>query len=377
MSGRVFLAEQGFCERSLRLRDGVIEQIVTSKEEALKDAAGEEVTDAAGAYVLPGLVDIHFHGCAGHDFCEGTREAFARIQEYELRHGVTSICPATMTLPEERLAEVCRAAAEFAGESDCLKGINLEGPFLAEAKKGAQNPRYLHPPDAGMLFRLQEQAEGLIKLVAIAPELAGAEACIRTCADSFRFSVAHTAADYETAAKAMRAGARHVTHLYNAMPPFSHRQPGVIGAAFDCGAEAELISDGVHVDGCAVRAAFRLFGEERIILISDSMMAAGMSDGRYELGGQPVQVCGNRAVLADGTIAGSVTNLYDCMVTAIRMGIAPEAAVRAATLNPAASIAIDQDYGSIAVGKKADLLIADSDWKLRQVYKHGEPVLKG
>lgn len=374
--GKVYTAEQGFCEKDLLLRNGVIERIVprgeTAGEALLHDM---ETVDVQGATILPGLVDIHFHGCAGHDFCEGNEEAFRAMERYELLHGITTISPATMTLPKERLAGICAAAASYAEKSECLKGIYLEGPFLSEAKKGAQNGAYLRKPDAALLRGLNERAKGLIKIVAIAPELEGASVCIEECAGDFRFSAAHTTADYRTCRQAMQKGVRQVTHLYNAMPSFTHREPGVIGAAFDCGADVELITDGVHVDACAVRMAFRLFSEEHVILVSDSMMAAGMPDGMYELGGQAVQVRGKYAVLSDATIAGSVTNLYDCMVTAIRMGIPPESAVRAATGNPAAAIGAGDEYGSIDVGKKADLLVVDQDWKLQRVYKHGRLVL--
>lgn len=417
LNGNVYIAGQGFSKKDLLLRNGIIEKIVPQGEggaeaeelcrsgtkagesrRAVKACQCEEglgrhggemrrrngnadqedtgAVDLQGAFVLPGLVDIHFHGCAGHDFCEGTREAFQAIEQYELRHGITTISPATMTLPAKQLSEICAAAAAYAKDSACLKGIYLEGPFLSEAKKGAQNGAYLRLPDIGLLKELNRRAEGLIKIVAIAPELRGASDVIGTCAEQVRFSAAHTTADYQTCAEAMRRGVRQVTHLYNAMPPLTHREPGVIGAAFDCGADVELIGDGVHVDACAVRMAFRLFGEEHLILISDSMMAAGMPDGMYTLGGQAVSVCGKRAALSDGTIAGSVTNLYDCMVTVIRMGIPPEAAVRAATLNPAAAIGIDAEYGSIEVGKKADLLVADTDWRLLNVYKHGSDVMR-
>lgn len=375
LGGNVYIAEQGFCKRNLLLRNGIIERIVpqgeTVEEARLHDA---ETVDVQGATILPGLVDLHFHGCAGHDFCEGTKEAFETIERYELRHGTTVISPATMTLPEERLRKICAGAAAYAKNSECLKGIYLEGPFLSEAKKGAQNSAYLRLPDIELLRVLNAEAEGLIRIVAIAPEQKGAIACVEACAEQFRFSVAHTTAGYATCARAMQKGAKQVTHLYNAMPPFTHREPGVIGAAFDHGVDVELISDGVHVDACAVRMAFRLFGEEHVILVSDSMMAAGMPDGMYELGGQAVTVRGKRAVLSDGTIAGSVTNLYDCMVTAIRMGIPAEAAVRAATSNPAAALGIAADYGSIAVGKKADLLVVNDDWELQRVYKHGREV---
>ncbi|MGN1159920.1 MAG: N-acetylglucosamine-6-phosphate deacetylase [Lachnospiraceae bacterium] len=367
-NGLVFHKEYGFQREDLELEEGIIKGISSD----LGTTKEQEILDASGCYVIPGLVDVHFHGCAGHDFCEGTQEAIQAIEQYELHHGITTICPATMTLSEERLTEICRAAAVYGG--NCLKGIHLEGPFLSEAKKGAQNAAYLHAPDAGMVRRLKEASGDLVRLVSIAPELPGATECIVECASQVRFSVAHTQADYETALHAMQLGAMHVTHLYNAMPPFTHRAPGVIGAAFDSGADVELICDGIHIDPCVVRATFRLFTEEHVVLVSDSMMATGMADGAYELGGQPVDVRGNRATLADGTIAGSATNLYDCMMTAIRMGIDPVAAVRAATYNPAKSVGLEHVCGSICEEMPADLLIVDRDWKLKHVIKGGKRI---
>lgn len=321
-------------------------------------------------YLLPGLVDIHFHGCAGYDFCGGTKESIQAIEAYENAHGITSLCPATMTLPIERLEEICYAAAKYRGGS--IHGIYLEGPFVSEEKKGAQNAAYIRKPDLKLLDRLQEYAGGLLKIAAIAPEIEGAMACIQEGNDRFRFSIAHTCADYETASKAMEKGALHVTHLYNAMPSFHHREPGVIGAAADHDKTmVELICDGIHVHPSMVRNTFRLFGDDRVILVSDSMMAAGMPDGVYTLGGQKVFVKGKLATLENGAIAGSVTNLYDCMVTAFSMGIPKESAIRAATWNPARAIGIEKEYGTLETGKKADILISDLDFRLREVIKSG------
>lgn len=328
---------------------------------------GGEVIDAKGCYLLPGLTDVHFHGCAGRDICEGTYDAFEKITAFEFSQGVTTVCPATMTLPDDKLCQVLSAAAEYkktAPQSAYagLVGIHLEGPFISKAKKGAQNEDYILTPGSAMLRHWQSCAKGLIKLVTIAPELEGAIDCIKECAGEFRFSLGHTESDYDTALKAFAAGSDHLTHMFNAMPPFLHRAPGVIGAAFDCGnCFTELICDGQHISAGAVRAAFRLFGDEHIVLISDSMEAAGMPNGRYHLGGQAVFVKENRAQLDDGTLAGSVTTLYGCMKTAVKMGIPLESAVRAATINPCRSIGIDDEYGSITKGKKAHLLLLDAD----------------
>ncbi len=333
----------------------------------------ELTEEESKSYLLPGLVDIHLHGCAGYDFCNGTKETLEAIENYEISHGITSFCAATMTLPAEKLKEICVAAGRY--KTAALQGIYLEGPFISAGKKGSQNFEFIQMPDMELIERLQESSGGLVKIVTIAPEVQGALDCITKGNGSFRFSIAHTCADYETALKAIEAGAAHVTHLYNAMPLFLHRAPGVIGAAADREeTKVELICDGIHVHPSVVRSTFKLFGDERIVLISDSMMAAGMQDGTYTLGGQKVLVKGKNAVLEDGTIAGSVSNLYDCMLTAVSMGIPKESAIRAATFNPAKSIGIDNEYGTLESGKAADILVTDLDLGLREVFKSGRPV---
>lgn len=342
----------------------------------------EELTEEQREqYILPGLVDIHFHGCAGHDFCDGTIEAMCAVASYELAHGITSICPATMTLPIRQIHDICATCAEAVAHEklmggiplgEVLRGIYLEGPFISMEKRGAQNPEYIHKPDIELLYKLQHAAQGLIRIVTIAPETEGAPECIRDGTGDFRFSIAHTCADYETARKAIEEGVAHVTHLYNAMPPFMHREPGVIGAAAESDkVTVELICDGFHIHPSVVRNTFRLFGAERIVLVSDSMMAVGMGDGIYKLGGQDVQVRDGLAMFADGTLAGSVMNLYDCMLTAIRMGVPREAAIRAVTCNPARAIGIDGECGILRAGSRADIIVADGELGLREVIKSG------
>jgi len=379
IKGMIYTDKMCFEPGELTIDGDKIDKITLCEAQAL---TGEE----AETYLLPGLVDIHFHGCAGYDFCDGTKEAMRAIASYEMTHGITTICPATMTLPEDTLTNICTVCADAVKTevldqdiafSDVLKGIYLEGPFISMEKKGAQNPAYIHKPDQEMLMRLQESAQGLIKIVAIAPETEGAMDCIKACHQNFRFSIAHTCADYDTARQALQAGASQATHLYNAMPPFTHRQPGVIGAvAEDASARAELICDGIHIHPSVVRNTFRWFGPQRMILISDSMMATGMADGDYALGGQPVQVKGNRALLADGTIAGSATNLYDCMRTAVQMGVPMEDAIRAASYNPAEAVGLEKECGSLQEGRKADILIADKTLSLREVFKNGRSIFQ-
>lgn len=276
-----------------------------------------------------------------------------------------------------RMCETAAGYQKTAARGAELVGVNLEGPFLSEAKKGAQNGAYLRDPDVELLNRLQTAADGLVKLVTVAPEQPGAVGFVRKAAQSgVTVSVGHTTADYDTARAAFSAGARQVTHLFNAMPPFTHRAPGVVGAAFDHPeVRAELICDGVHIHESVVRAVFRLFGPERVVLISDTMRAAGMPDGQYSLGGLDVTVRGKLCTLADGTIAGSATNLMDCLRTAVSFGIPLKDAVRAATFNPAQALHMQHRIGSFVPGLDASaVLLEKKDLSIRAVVFRGELV---
>ena len=367
---KIFGEDRKFSAGEIGVKDG---RFVPASE------AGGDVVDGGGCLMIPGLVDIHFHGCMGDDFCDAAPETIANMARYEASAGVTSICPATMTLAEEDLHRIMRTAGAYKGtEGAKLVGINMEGPFISEKKKGAQAADHIRKCDVGLFEKLQEESGGLIRLVDIAPENEGAMEFIDKVKDNVVVSIAHTVADYETASEALRRGASHVTHLYNAMPPLNHREPGVIGAARDdekC--HVELICDGIHLHPSVVRATFAMFGAERIILISDSMRAAGLSDGKYTLGGQDVFVKGSLATLADGTIAGSVTDLMGCMRTVVRkMGIPLEDAVACASANPAKEIGIYDRCGSITVGKDADFILMDEDMNVKAVYVCGKQVGK-
>lgn len=366
-NGKVFTEEGIFVEKELYIDGDKISSTVIG-----------EVIDAAGLYVIPGLTDIHFHGCVGYDFCDGTKEALEHMAEYELSNGITTICPASMTFSEEQLTDIFANAANYKSEKGAtLVGINMEGPFISMEKKGAQNGEYIHRPDADMFERLQSAANGLIKLCDIAPEVEGAMDCIEKISGKVTVSLAHTAADWDIATEAIQKGAKHVTHLYNAMPPYSHRAPGVIGAACDNEqVMVELICDGIHSHPSTVRTTFKMFGDDRIVLISDSMEACGLEDGQYSLGGQEVTVKGNLAILTKlGNIAGSVTNLMKCMRKAVKeMGIPLESAVKCATMNPAKAIGIYDTYGSLTPGKQADVVLLDEDLEIRYIIKSGEIV---
>ncbi|MGN0985202.1 MAG: N-acetylglucosamine-6-phosphate deacetylase [Candidatus Enterenecus sp.] len=370
--GQVFDLREGFAARDVYTNGPLISP----------DSGDGQTLDAAGCYVIPGLVDVHFHGCVGEDFSDASPEGLQRIADYELSQGVTYICPASMTLPEDQLTAVCRVAAAHQAKNPGgaeVVGLHLEGPFFCHAKRGAQNPDYLHAPDVPMLRRLQEAAQGCVRMVSVAPEEPGGIDFVKAAVEmGITVSVAHTVADYDTAAAAFRAGATHVTHLYNGMPSLHHRAPSVIGAAFDApGIQPELICDGVHIHGSVVRMTFRLFGAERMVLVSDSLRAAGMPEGRYDLGEQEIEVHGNRATLVGHpeTLAGSVTSLMGCLRQAVKFGIPLADAVRAASYNPAQSIGIQDRVGSLEVGKEASMVLLDqNDLSIRAIVFKGQLV---
>lgn len=365
-NAKIFGPDHRFSPQDLVIRDGRIS--------AAPAEDGEEILDAQGLLALPGLVDIHFHGAVGHDFCDADEAGLQAIADFEASRGVLAVCPATMTYNEDILGNIMDTAARHQnGRGADLVGINMEGPFISPRKIGAQNPAYIQSADVEMFRRLQKRSGGLIRLVDIAPEEPGALDFIRSCHEEVNISLAHTCAGYDEAREAFAAGARHMTHLYNVMPGISHRQPGPIIAALEAGAEVELISDGVHIHPAVVRFTFRVFGPDRVVLISDSMMACGLPDGQYSLGGQDVTVAGSRAVLTQHpeTIAGSAACLYDCMRRAVSMGVPLEEAVRAASENPAKCIGVEADYGSLAPGRWGNVILTNPDLEIQQIIQKG------
>lgn len=373
----VFTPDKAFVKGGIILDGDKIRQVYEEKD---APQLSGDVMDGKGCYAIPGLIDLHFHGCKGDDFCDGDKDAIGRIAEYEASVGVTAIAPATMTLPVEELEQILHTAAEYKKETkDCRKadflGINMEGPFISPAKKGAQDARNILPCNVEICDRFLKASEGLVKFIGIAPEESEhAAEFIREVHERVNVSLAHTNADYDTAMEACRAGANHAVHLYNAMPAFTHRAPGVVGAVFDNkDVMAEIICDGIHIHPSVVRATFQMMGADRMILISDSMRATGMPDGQYTLGGLDVKVVGRLATLvSDGAIAGSATNLMDCMRTVVKkMDLPLETAVACATINPARSLGVEKQYGSLEAGKKAHVVLLDQDLELKAVIKDG------
>ncbi len=380
-NGLVFTENKSFERKDIYIED---DRFVSPVDYT---GSSSDVIDAADCYVIPGLIDIHSHGAVGCDFSDGDKDGLKKILAYERACGITTYCPTSMTLPEETLKKAYKSLNDpvffhlandrtdkpFSGQSPKesgyarVAGINMEGPFLDEAKKGAHQACYLKPATAAFFDACQKAASGAIRLVTVAPNIAGNMDFISDYHDKVTISLGHTSCNYDTAKEAIAAGANHLTHLFNAMPSLLHREPGLIGAAMDNRAVyAELIADGIHVHDAMIRNAFFMFSDH-ICLISDSIRGTGLSDGSYELGGQIFHVNGKLATLDDGTIAGSVTNLYDAMCHAIAIGIPMEEVIAAATINPAKSIGIYDQVGSITPGKYADVLIVNKKMELQRV----------
>ena len=367
LRGQIFTSEGKF-------EPGII-TVVGDKTDSVEMCNASQLDDyESDRYIIPGLVDIHIHGANGHDVCSSTPDGLRSIVAYEKEHGVTSICLATMTLEENDLHKVLHSIAEVNHPN--IKGVYLEGPFISAKKCGAQAAEYIVDPDIELLNRLQVSAKGMIKIVVIAPETPGALNLIKKSGNDFVFSVGHTDADYVTASRAFELGAKHVTHLYNAMSSFGHRSPGVVGAAADKSrVTVELIADGIHIHPSVVKSTFKIFEADRVCLVSDSTEAAGMPNGDYVLGNKRIHVSNKWALLEDGTLAGSASNLYDCMQSAIKMGIPKEHVVKACTDTPAKVIGMENKVGSLLPGRNADILIMDHDFKLEQVIQCEDDIL--
>lgn len=366
-NGYIFL-DGVFRLGSFRVDNGVFSQI-------FQDCPEEDGIDLHKQYVIPGLIDIHNHGCVGADFSDGQAEGIAAMARYWVSRGITSFAPASMTLPYDILATAFRAAAEYQRSQPKkgarLVGIQMEGPFFSHKKKGAQNGDYLRLPDIAAFDQLYEVSEGLLRIVDVAAELDGAAAFTQHASAKCTVSIAHSDCTYEKASVVFDAGATHLTHLFNAMPGIHHRNPGPIGAASERdGVIAELISDGHHIHPSAVRMAFKLF-PQRICLISDALRCCGMPDGQYTLGGQDVFLKDGIARLADGTIAGSAADLYQCMCRAVSFGVPKEQAILAASIIPARQIGQADRLGSIKIGKMADFVICTESLERKAVYLGG------
>lgn len=324
--------------------------------------------NATNKYVVPGFIDVHTHGAMTEDASDGSVEGLEKMSVYYAKNGVTSWLPTTMTLKEETLTPAMHAIRDFKTKGARCAGIHLEGPFLCYEKRGAQAAENLHKPDIEMFHRLNKESGNQVRLVTVAPEEGGAMEFIREISKVCTVSLGHSIADYDTAMEAYSNGATHTTHLFNGMNPLHHRKPAIIGAAYDSGATVELICDGLHIHPSVIRMMFQLYGD-KLTLISDSLRCAGMPDGQYTLGGQPIIMKNGKATLMDEvTLAGSSISVLKAVQNVVSFGIPLEKAITAATITPARAARLDDRIGSLEVGKLADFLILDKDLNLEAVY---------
>jgi len=370
-NAKIYCADHQFHMGAFEVKDGRFGKV-------LPESVPEDAIDLNGATVIPGLVEVHSHGNSGADFSDGDYEGLKAMARFYASVGVTSFAPASMTLPydilEKAFATGLRLRQEAPEGHARIMGIQMEGPYFSYKKRGAQNPDYLKEPDFEGFRKLWEGCEGLVKIVDVAPELPGAAEFVEKASKLCTVSVAHTDSGYDDAKAAFDAGATHVTHLFNAMPAISHRNPGVIPAAVENKAvRAEIICDGFHIHPAAVRLAFAMF-KDRMVLISDSGRCAGKDEGyRFDLGGQMAEIRGGVAKLVGtDTIACSASDMWKCLVNTISWGVPEEEAVRAATWNPACAISAEAEIGSIEEGKFADFLVCAPDWSSKRVFLGGK-----
>lgn len=316
--------------------------------------------DACGNKVIPGLIDIHTHGCLGIDTMDANFEQMCR---FHAKNGTTSLLPTTTTMPYDALQKVCEAKTDFKGAQ--ILGIHFEGPYISKKYKGAQNEEHIKSPSAEEFRQFKK-----VKMITLAPETEGAMEFIKEIASDCIVALGHTDCDYQTALEAIENGANCLTHTFNAMPPLHHRNPGPIGAAFEKHIYAELICDGIHISKPVILAMYKMFGPDRMILVSDCIRATGLEEGEYESGGLKVFYKNGVVTLADGTIAGSTSTLWQCVKKVCEYGISFEDAVRMASLTPAELLGIKK--GKIQTGFDADLLILDKNDEIKTVIIAGE-----
>jgi len=364
---------------SLEIEKGKISNLFHKRK--VDEEGYDRIIDAKNQYLSPGFIDIHNHGNSGYDAMDGSYQALDAIAEFHLQNGITSFLATTMTSESEKVKRALENVGKYINEKEHkniksqVLGIYLEGPYFAMEKKGAQPAEYIRLPDIEEMEEFINISQDTIKVVALAPELDGAEQVISYLrSKDIRVAAGHSNANFAETKIGIDAGITIATHLYNGMRSFAHREPGIIGAVLtDDRVFTELISDGIHSHLGAMDLAVRAKGKEKIVLISDAMRAAGLEDGEYELGGQAVFVKNGEARLKEGSLAGSVLTLDRAVYNMVNLvNLRIEDAVRMATLNAAKAIGLDKSKGSIEVGKDADLIIFDEDINISKAMVNGE-----
>ncbi len=342
---------------------------------SFENTENDEIIDCTDCYVVPGLIDVHTHGALGYESTDNSREAIEIFSRYMAENGVTTYLPTFATVSHDELmsaAKNIKDVIENGSTGANIGGIHMEGPYFNEKYKGAQDPKNLRLPDPDEFDEINAASGNMVKLIAIAPELEGAFEFIKAKKDVVTISIGHTDSDYETAMHAIELGATELTHSFNGMRGFHHRNPNAIGAALDSKIYCEAICDGIHLSPSAIRLIYNMVGNDKMVMVSDSIRCAGLPDGETLSGGLTVYIKDGQARLADGTIAGSTAKLFDGVKNVIKFGIKIEHAFKMATINPAKAVKIDDVTGSIAEGKRADLLVLDKDLNLKKVIVNGK-----
>ena len=368
-------------DAAILIRDGEIDAVGPRSAMALPVGAQEVL--AIESIAIPGFIDVHIHGAGGRDVMEGSEEALAAVTKKVAKFGTTSLLATTVTAGAD---DTCRAVAGISkyittqhktseARAEIL-GIHFEGPFLSKARRGAQPAEFLQLPSADYLQKLLHAASGNARILTIAPELLGAMPCIDAARSlGMVVSIGHTDATYEQARAAVAHGAHHATHVYNAMRPFTHRDPGVIGAVLTTPElTAELIADGVHVDEVAMKILLQAKGAGGVVLISDGISATGMPDGKYMLGDQEVVVIGGICRTAEGALAGSTLTLDRSLRNVVKLGVPLGDAAQMLTLNPATLLGIEFKKGVLRTGADADIVLLNDALEVTRVWACGTPV---
>ncbi len=375
INGKIILSDK-IIEDSAIIFDDKIAGIVSMKD---IDVSDYETIDACGNYVSPGLVDMHIHGYLGADTSDGDAAGIKLMAEGIIKNGVTAWCPTTMTVSKAEIEKAFDSVREVKDSKEYygarILGVNSEGPFINAAKKGAQAEEHILKPDADFIIKNAD----IVKLFTVAPEVDGAQECIEKVSKNkdVLISMGHTDATYDEAMTGIEKGVRHTTHLFNAMTALSHRSPGVVGAALSSDVSTELIADTFHVNKGLFGLIAKIKGD-KLCLITDCIRAGGMPDGDYTLGGQPVHKEGIKCLMPDGTIAGSVLKLNEAVYNLYENSeLELCEAVKCASLNPAKALGEDNEIGSLEVGKRADIIIADEKFNVLTTILGGEIRYKG
>lgn len=342
------------------------------------DESEDDVIHGQGRYLSPGFIDIHIHGAGNHDTMDGTFEALDTISKTIANHGTTGFLPTTMTVSLKDINTAVEVAKEAQGKvgGASILGVHLEGPFISKMAIGAQNPNFVEKPTLETFKEMVGQNMDFIKNITIAPEVDGALELIPYLRENnINVSMGHTKATYEEAMEGIKAGVNHSTHLFNAMTPFTHREPGVVGAIFDTDITTETISDGVHISYPSLRTAYKVKTTDKVLLITDAMMACGMPDGTYSLGGQPVISKNGAARLESGALAGSILTMDKAVQNVYHNTDLPlHEVIKMASYNGAKFIGVEDKKGKIALNFDADLLILDESLEVQHVYIAGKNV---